>query len=107
MKLRSGAAVYIAGPMTGLPDFNRPAFHATAALLAVFGGWRAINPARQPDGLTWEEYVRRGLADVRRADAVYLLPGWRDSRGATREVVQAFRLGLPVWDEEAGSWLTR
>ena len=27
--------VYIAGPMTGLPDFNYPAFHAAAS------AWRA------------------------------------------------------------------
>lgn len=96
--------VYIAGPMTSRPYFNRPNFHATAALLALCG-WRVLNPARQPAGLTWEEYLRRGLADVRAADAVYLLPGWGYSQGARRAAVEAFLCGIPAWCEEAGSWL--
>lgn len=106
MNLGLGSVIYIAGPMTGLPEYNRPAFHATAALLAL-GGFRVLNPARQPDGLTWEEYMRRGLEDVQRADALYLLPGWLRSRGARLEVALAARLGLPAWDEEDRSWLRR
>ena len=37
-------AVYLSGPMTGLPDFNRPAFHAAAAALRA-QGYVVINPA--------------------------------------------------------------
>ena len=41
--------IYIAGPMTGLPELNFPAFHAEAARLRAFG-YEVINPAEiNPD----------------------------------------------------------
>ena len=43
-------AVYLSGPMTGLPDFNRPAFHAAAAALRA-QGYVVINPAEVDLGL--------------------------------------------------------
>ncbi len=35
----TGVKVYIAGPMTGLPMFNRPAFFAAEAYLQAQGQW--------------------------------------------------------------------
>lgn len=40
---RSGR-IYIAGPMTGLPDFNFPAFNDMAAILRGLG-YHVENPA--------------------------------------------------------------
>ena len=41
--------IYCAGPMTGLPELNFPAFHAEAARLRAFG-YEVINPAEiNPD----------------------------------------------------------
>lgn len=37
--------VYISGPMTGLPEFNYPAFFAAAEALEA-RGYETINPAR-------------------------------------------------------------
>lgn len=48
--------IYIAGPMSGLPGFNRPAFHRAAAHI-VRRGNVALNPAILPDGLEQAEYV--------------------------------------------------
>lgn len=42
--------IYIAGPMTGIPDYNRPAFNEYAAKL-VEQGHTVLNPATLPDGL--------------------------------------------------------
>ncbi|MCY1527250.1 hypothetical protein D9M68_623110 [compost metagenome] len=36
--------IYLAGPMTGLPEFNYPAFHAEAARLRALG-YQVENPA--------------------------------------------------------------
>ncbi len=91
-------AVYLSGPMTGLPDFNRPAFHAAAAALRE-QGHVVINPAEVdlgPDA-TWSDYMRIHLAEIaRRVTQVFVLPGWEGSRGAQLEVHVARALGLPV-----------
>ncbi len=91
-------AVYLSGPMTGLPDFNRPAFHAAAAALRE-QGHVVINPAEVdlgPDA-TWADYMRVHLAEIaRRVTQVFVLPGWESSRGAQLEVHVARALGLPV-----------
>lgn len=91
-------AVYLSGPMTGLPDFNRPAFHAAAAALRE-QGHVVINPAEVdlgPDA-TWSDYMRIHLAEIaRRVTQVFVLPGWESSRGAQLEVHVARSLGLPV-----------
>lgn len=87
--------VYLAGPMSGLPDFNRAAFNAAERMLRELG-CNVLNPARQPDGLEYEEYMRRGLADVEAANVIVLLPGWNHSPGAIRELARAIQPGLRV-----------
>lgn len=88
--------LYVAGPMTGLPDFNYPAFHAAAASLRALG-YRVENPAenRLVDGSAWEAYMRSGITQLMRCDAIVLLPGWEKSRGATIEHTLAGQLGMP------------
>lgn len=88
--------LYVAGPMTGLPEKNLPAFHAAeAALRAV--GYEVINPARHDElspGLDWLGYMRVSLADMLKADALAMLPGWHKSRGAGVEYDLAQGLGM-------------
>ena len=44
--------VYLAGPMTGLPDYNRPAFAEAAA--GFRGHARAVlSPHTLPDGMSY------------------------------------------------------
>jgi uncharacterized protein DUF4406 len=49
----SGAEVkiYISGRMSGLPEFNFPAFHKAAADWRA-AGWEVVNPAESFDGAT-------------------------------------------------------
>lgn len=89
--------IYIAGPMTGMPGLNFPAFHmATAELRAQ--GYTVINPAEvNPDQATsWEECMRRDIAELVTCDRIHLLPGWEVSRGATLEHHIATQLSLAV-----------
>jgi len=89
--------IYIAGPMTGLPDNNYPAFHAAAAELRAQGHMVA-NPAENeaPSCGTWLGYMRLALAQLIQCDAVHMLPGWSRSRGAMVEFTLAKELGLDV-----------
>lgn len=89
--------LYVAGPMSGLPDFNFPAFHAAAAALRS-RGFDVENPADNPAPPcgTWLGYMRLAVRQLATCDEVVLLPGWQKSRGARAEFSLATDMGLPV-----------
>ena len=88
--------VYISGPMTGIPEFNYPAFIEAKTLLEK-EGFSVLSPHEAPKSETWEGYMRHDLKLVCDSDAICLLPGWKKSRGALLEKVVADNLGLVVW----------
>ncbi|QOI67697.1 deoxycytidylate deaminase [Arthrobacter phage Orcanus] len=99
--------LYLAGPMTGLPDFNYPAFHAAAGRLRR-AGFEVLNPAENKppcEEPTWADWMRVALGQLLRADGVALLPGWWDSKGAMVERRLARDLEVPALTVPA--WLTK
>ena len=109
-------AVYIAGPMRGIPYYNFPAFDAAAdelrgvgyivlspADLDREGGFDAMDCPPDtdwdaiPDGFDFEACVARDIEGVKCADAIYLLPGWERSTGARAEKMIAKWLGRAVF----------
>lgn len=94
--------LYVAGPMSGLPDYNYPAFHAAAERLRA-AGYVVENPAENPPCADWTGYMRLSLVQISRADGIAVLDGWQMSRGASLEVHIAHALLLPVLPVE--SWL--
>lgn len=89
--------IYLAGPMTGLPDHNYPAFHAEAARLRSLGH-EVLNPAENPAPPcgTWQAYMRMALAQLVQCECIALLPGWMDSKGALIERKLAQVLAMDV-----------
>lgn len=94
--------LYIAGPMTGLPEFNYPAFRAAEAALRK-QGFDTLNPVDAEEHnptpgepQSWDWYMRHALRMVLAADGLAVLDGWWRSRGATLEVQVATALQLPV-----------
>lgn len=111
--------IYLGGPMRGIPEFNFPAFNAAAALLHR-QGHEVFNPAAKDNerhgtdistgnlfgdedvaaadhGFNLREALAVDLAWIcEHADAIALLPGWRNSKGATAEHATAVALGLKV-----------
>ncbi|HBO4545378.1 DUF4406 domain-containing protein [Pseudomonas paraeruginosa] len=87
--------IYLAGPMTGLPEHNFPAFHAEAARLRSLG-YQVENPAEHGviDGFEWADYLRLDLQKLLTCQAIALLPGWMDSKGARLEFTVATNLGM-------------
>lgn len=75
---------YIAGPMSGLPEFNYPAFNEVAAELRS-QGVEVLNPTEHTDDgkppaaydavRTYGWYLRRSLLMLLECDAVVMLPG--------------------------------
>ncbi len=97
LRTRREMRVYVAGPMTGLPDFNFPAFNAVAERLSS-QGMHVENPAQHGhvEGASWADYLRYDLSRLVTCSVIHLLPGWSKSRGATLELYVAFTLGLEV-----------
>ena len=94
--------IYIAGPMTGLPDYNHPAFHEAAKRFRA-ADWNVLNPAETDGGDTSKArsyYMRQDFEKLLQADAIALLPGWENSLGARIEFSVAGALDLPTYDAE-------
>ena len=104
--------IYLAGPMTGIPDHNYPLFdHVTEQLQAE--GHEVFNPAdltRMFYGslqtfleLSADERLNAVKVLLAKeltwialnAEAVYLLPGWEDSYGARAEYALAAACRIP------------
>ena len=116
--------IYLAGPMRGYKDFNFPAFFAATAKLRA-DGHEVFNPAER-DTKEWgserlksatgseaEVAAKLGfsglslarqcfLADTAyictQADAIAVLPGWAQSRGAQAERALGIAIGLQIID---------
>lgn len=89
--------IYLSGPMTGLKDFNYPAFNAEAARLRELG-YTVENPAENPlpADAPWHMYMRAAIRQMLTCDTVAFLPDWRQSRGANVEIELATHLGMAV-----------
>ncbi|MGN6693879.1 MAG: DUF4406 domain-containing protein [Aquihabitans sp.] len=89
--------IYVAGPMTGLPDSNYPAFRTAAAQLAT-AGYDVEDPSTNtnPTPDDYHAWLRAGLAQLITCEGVALLDGWEASGGARLEVNIAATLGMRV-----------
>lgn len=86
--------IYLAGPMSGVPDLNRPAFNAKAKEFRD-EGHTVLNPA------SVIAPMREALAEEMEwiclhAEAMAFLPGWERSYGARAEHALAVALGLQM-----------
>lgn len=89
---------YLSGPMTGLADLNKAAFFEAEERLTTLG-YRVANPARMqgPEDASWEWWMRCALTQLLTCQAIVMLPGWENSRGAKLELFIAEQLGIAVY----------
>ena len=96
MTARSMVMYYIAGPMSGIPDYNRPAFARAVAYLQRIG-FKCVSPVlpKELEGeLSYATYIRLGVQKLDRCSHILLLPGWEASVGATLEILLGMRMGM-------------
>lgn len=111
--------IYVAGPMRGIPRYNFSAFDAANQYLFSIG-WDVINPAnidrdngfdpddlpedtdwsKAPDDFNLREYFTRDTEALAQCDAIFMLAGWENSKGAKAEKACAEWLGLEVIFEQ-------
>lgn len=79
--------IYISGRISGLPIEGVTAkFEAAEAKLKA-QGYEVVNPLKNgiPDNATWEVHVAMDVLLLMGCNAIYLLPDWSLSKGATLE----------------------
>ena len=104
-------SIYVAGPMTGLPQHNFSAFDEAAERLRL-SGWLVHSPVEigwlcgvntsdenEPDAETYRRLVRAEMAALVQCDAIYLLKGWEKSKGTRLELEVALAIGMEVIQE--------
>ncbi len=99
-KKHTSKTVYIAGKMTGDPDYEKK-FAAAAEGLRE-RGWRVLDPAKLPV-LPYELYYPINCAMLDGADAIYMLADWTNSPGAVKEFMYAGKLGIEIIFERGES----
>ncbi len=86
--------IYIAGPITGRPDLNRPAFAAAADKLRA-EGWSVYSPSSANlEGMPLARIMQIVLTQLCECDTIAMLPGWWCSGGARVEWLLARYLKL-------------
>lgn len=107
---RPPKTVYLSGPMTGVEEFNRPAFDHAAEELRSMGFEVLVpgeNEAYDPVELATMEvsrqkrefYISRDIELIlEHSDFVVVLPGWESSEGAKLEIAVAEAVGIPIFD---------
>lgn len=96
--------IYISGPITGTKDYMQRFEKAEKELTEK--GYSVINPAKVnamlPQDATWEEYIKVSLTLLSICTGVYMMPGWRESRGAVLEFMQARRNEMQIYEDIPG-----
>lgn len=105
--------IYISGRMTGEHCFNFERFFYHAHRFRL-DGWNPLNPAEHDcmkmfDGWQYSEdqyeaVIQYDLELIKdKADAIFMLDGWRRSKGARRELYVAMEKGIEIIYETKGS----
>lgn len=95
--------VFISGPMSGYPDWNKPAFMRAESELKA-AGFSVFNPAwlNVDEHWTNQDLMAIDLAALSRCDYIYQLEGWENSKGARAEYMAAVWSGCEIVNH---SWL--
>ena len=89
--------LYLSGKITGNPLYGLQ-FSAAEFVLKLGGDHIVLNPAKLPKGLRdYEDYMKIGMAMLDAADGIVMLPGWKRSNGARRELRAAMKAGKKIY----------
>jgi hypothetical protein len=108
--------IYVAGPMTGHAAYNVDAFRDVATAWTLAG--HVVETPFDADSRVWKRHYGRAfdpyvdtcdygdpllremfaedIAVLLASDAVVVLPGWEQSKGATLECRIAAQFGIPI-----------
>ena len=81
--------IYISGAITNNPNYKEDFERAEDYLQREYPKAEIINPAlvnsHLPKSTTHEEYMRMSFCMLDMADAIFMISGWEESKGANQE----------------------
>ena len=91
--------MYLSGAITGRDREAVERKFAQAEIEMLAEGYIPISPLRNglPEEATYEQHMERDLQMLCGCDAILMLPDWRDSPGARRELNEAIRWNKDVY----------
>ena len=109
--------IYIAGPMAGVKDHNRPEFDEHAKRLRALG-WVVENPVDigdrfgtpeeiDADTILFRRLVAFEIETLKTCDALFLLAGWEFSAGTRAEIAAAIAANLLIYVQKVYGVLPR
>ena len=103
--------IYVSGPYTG-KDYEEIEYNianAEDASVELFKlGWNVFTPHKNTahyeiyEEFDYSFWLTNTLDMLTRCDAIFMLDGWRRSRGAKEELERAKELNMPIFYEEDG-----
>lgn len=93
-----GNRCYIAGKITELEQSVYEQNFKAASEIVEELDYHAVNPVEleHDHDKTWESYMKAGIIEMMKCQAVYVQSNWKESKGAKIEVELAFILGMKV-----------
>lgn len=93
-RVHEGRRIYLSGPITDNPKY-RDQFGGAAKELRRQGAL-VMNPAVLPGWVAWEEAMSIGYAMLESCDTIFMLSGWKESKGARLERKWALQKGMDI-----------
>lgn len=92
-RLEKNMKIYIAGSITNNPNYKEQFKEVENFLIQQ--GHAVINPVKNL-GFSYKEYIDMGLCELMKCDAIYMLEGYSNSKGALLELQYAKTAGLEI-----------
>ena len=89
--------MYLSGAITNNPNYK--AEFARAQKAEEENGYTVVNPTRtplDPEQFEYDEFMKVDFLLLSMCDAIVLLPGWKKSKGARKELEFAIRNNLEI-----------
>lgn len=93
--------VYISGAITNNPNAKAQFDKAKETLLELNKGYEPISPMdlQHNHDKSWKSFMKEDIIELMKCDAIYMMQGWHESKGAVIEKELACALDFKIIHE--------
>ena len=109
--MKGACTIYISGPISKRSQMQTQKHFGEARKALEEQGYDVMDPTKlgfENAGVAeWDKFMREGIKLLMDCDAIYMLEGYEHSRGAKLEWQLADKLGMHIWYEKYGDFITK